>query len=87
MTVKSSSARKITPPGSILNAPPTPPHTDTKPSDHAAKILQTLRVYKSGTISMSPWRSFKLRSQEYDELLDRLKPDEQLGGFVADKVR
>jgi len=43
--------------------------------------------FKQGTISESSWRTFELESQEYDELLDQLKCDEPLGGFVADKVR
>jgi hypothetical protein len=71
-----SLAGKVTPPGSILNAPPTPLHTDTKPSSRVAKILQIFRDCKNGIISESPWRVFELASDEYDELLDCLEREE-----------
>jgi hypothetical protein len=88
MALISSSSRKITPPGIVLNASPTPPPSDTKPSDQVAKILQILRDRQRGIIiSEPPWRIFKLQSEEYDELVDELKRDEPLGGFFEDKIR
>ena len=72
-----------------MKAPLTPPpsDSDTKPSDTVRKILETLREYENGTLSEVPWRIIRLQSQEYEELLDHLKRDELLGGFVDDKVR
>jgi len=80
-------AKKITPPGSIINGPPTPPFTDTKPAARIAKILRVLRDCQNGAPPKSPWIGYKLNSEEYEELLDQLKHDELLGGFVEDKVR
>jgi hypothetical protein len=57
------------------------------PSDMVRKILETLKEYKNGTLLEVLWRIIKLQSQEYEELLDQLKRDELLGGFVDDKVR
>ena len=90
--MKRSQVRKVTPPEKILKAPRTPPPSGMKPldtnlSDTVRKILETLKEYKNGTLSEAPWRIIKLQSQEYEELLDQLKRDELLGGFVDDKVR
>jgi hypothetical protein len=84
--------RIVTPPEKILKAPLTPPPSgtmpsDTKPSDTVKKILEALKEYKNGALSVVPWRIIKLQSQEYEELLDQLKRDEPLRGFVEDKVR
>ncbi|CZR64903.1 uncharacterized protein PAC_14803 [Phialocephala subalpina] len=82
-----ASIKKITPPGSIINGPPTPPLTDTKPAARVARILRAFRDCQNGAPPRSPWTACKLSSEEYEELLDQLKHDELLGGFVADKVR
>jgi hypothetical protein len=82
-----ASIKVITPPGSIINGPPTPPLTDTKPAARVARILRAFRDCQNGTPPRSPWTVCQLSSEEYEELLDRLKHDERLGGFVADKVR
>jgi hypothetical protein len=81
------SIKKITPPGSIINGPPTPPLTDTKPIARVARILRVFRDCQNGALPRSPWTACKLNSEEYEELLDQLKHDELLEGFVADKVR
>ena len=71
--MKCLQARKVIPPEKL--------------SDTVRKILETLKEYKNGTLSEVYWRIIKLQSQEYEELLDQLKRDEPLGGFVDDKVR
>ncbi|KAG0653111.1 hypothetical protein D0Z07_9397 [Hyphodiscus hymeniophilus] len=79
--------KKITPPGSIVNGPPTPPLTDTKPAARIASILRVFRDCQNGAPPRSLRTSYKLNSSEYEDLLHQLKHDELLGGFVADKVR
>ncbi len=86
MTLQAS-IKKITPPGSITYSPPTLPLTGTKPATNATRILQVFRDCQKGTPPRSPWTAYKLNSEEYEELLDQLKHDELLGGFVEDKVR
>ncbi len=82
-----ASIKKITSPGSIINGQPTPPLTDTKPAARVARILRAFRDYQEGAPPMTPWTVYKLSSEEYDGLLDRLQHDELLRGFVADKIR
>jgi hypothetical protein len=81
-----ASIKKSTLPESIINSPPTP-LTDTKPAPRVARILQAFRDCQNGAPLMSPWTVCKLSSEEHEELLDLLKRDEVLRGFVADKVR
>ncbi|TKA61444.1 hypothetical protein B0A49_11799 [Cryomyces minteri] len=80
--------RKITPPDSFITAPLTPPLTGKKPSEAVVKIHKLLRYRQSGgRVSETPWRTFKLQPDEYDELLCLFKNDESLWGFVENKVR
>ena len=82
------SFKQITPPGSIVNGPPTPPLTaDTKISGHIAAILRVFEGCKNGYPPSVPWTVYKLNSEEYEDLQRRLKDDRELWGYVNDRVR
>jgi hypothetical protein len=38
-------------------------------------------------VAEAPWQSFQLRNTEFDELQRWIKQDEDLWGYVEDKVR
>lgn len=83
-----TASKKFTPPGSFIEAPLTPPLTNTKPSKRVAKILGVLRHRESGRdVSQNPWFALRLQPSEYDELLGLLKNDEPLWVFTETKVR
>lgn len=83
-----ASFKKITPPESIVNGPPTPPlTTDAKFSRHVATILRVFKGCKNGYPPSGPWTVYKLNSGEYEGLQRRLKDDVELWEYVNDKVR
>lgn len=77
-----------TPPGSIVNGPPTPPLTaDAKFSGRVAAILRVFKGCKNGYPPSVPWTVYKLNSGEYEDLQRQLKDDLELWGYVDDRVR
>jgi hypothetical protein len=65
----------------------TPLKTDPKPTKVVLKILDIIRQCKDGRyISESPWDTYKLRREEYSDLI-RLVKKESLSGFFEDKFR
>ncbi|CZT48682.1 uncharacterized protein RSE6_09421 [Rhynchosporium secalis] len=79
---------QITPPGSIVSDPPTPPlTTDAKISGRVAAILRVFEGCKNGYPPSEPWTEYKLSSEEHEDLQRRLEDDVELWGYVHDKVR
>jgi hypothetical protein len=82
------SFKQTTPPGSIVNGPPTPPLTaDAKFSGRVAAILRVFKDYKNDYPPLVPWTIYKLNSGEYEDLQRRLKDDVKFWGYVNNKVR
>jgi len=79
---------KITPPGSFIQTPLTPPPTDSKPTKLVLKVLNILQQCKDGRqVSESQWHTYKLRLEEYGELIRLVKKEESLSTFVENKFR
>jgi hypothetical protein len=79
-----------TPPESFVNGPPTPPLTDSKPSNRIEQVLHIIRRRKAGRVDAwfdQPWYSIRLQAGEYEEIQRLLEADEDLWGFYEDKVR
>ena len=79
---------RITPPGSLVASPLTPPPTDSKPTKLVRKILDILRQCKDGRYtSESPWRTYRIQRKEYDDLIGLVKKERSLWAFIEDKFR
>jgi len=79
---------KVTPPGSFITAPLTPPPTDSIPTKLVLKILRIIQQCKRGRpVSESEWHTFKLQPREYDDLLTLLENEESLRTFVETRLR
>jgi hypothetical protein len=79
---------KITPPSSFIQNPLTPPPTDSKPTKLVLKLLNILQQCKDGRqVPESQWHTYKLRLEEYDELIRLVKKEESLSTFVENKFR
>ncbi|KAH8648714.1 hypothetical protein BGZ60DRAFT_534855 [Tricladium varicosporioides] len=79
---------RITPPASYITTPLTPPPTDSKPTKLALKVLDTLQQYRDGRqISKSQWHTYKIRHEEYSNLIGLIKKEESLSTFVENKFR
>jgi hypothetical protein len=52
------------------------------------RILKALKLRKAGVpVAEVPWQAYQLQNSEFDELQRWLKQDEDLWGYVEDKVR
>jgi hypothetical protein len=52
------------------------------------KILDIIRQYRDGRpTSESPWDTYKLRREEYSDLIRLVKKEESLSGYFEDKFR
>lgn len=69
----------------INNLPP--PLTNIEPTIQVVKILQVFEDIQNGAGPESSWIVYKLSIEEYNELLDQLKQNQPLAGFVEDKVK
>lgn len=84
---------KITPPTSFTGKPPTPDSLpkDRRPikrSPEARAILQHFKDIQRGVDKeRNPWQIFPLNPEDYEELLRLIEEDEQLEGYVEDKLR
>ena len=79
---------KITPPGSFIAPPLTPPPTDSKPTKLVLMVLDALRQCRDGRqISESQWHIYKIQPEEYDGLIELVKKEESLWTFVENKLR
>ena len=78
----------ITLPSSSISTPLTPLLSDSVPTEQVQSILDILRRCKDGRYtSRSPWQTFKIRHEEYNNLISLVKEDESLWGFIEDKFR
>ena len=80
-------AAGITPPGSVLEPPLTPPPTEEKPLSRSAQsVVNLLRLHQAGH-RPQPWWEHRLRPDQYTQVLRVLDSDESLRNYVEDKVR
>ncbi|CAG7921676.1 unnamed protein product [Penicillium olsonii] len=80
-------ASGITPSGNFLEAPPTPPPTGHKPlSRIAQRVVTYFRRHRANHRPSSWWES-RLKPDGYLEVLGVLDADENLRGYVEDKIR
>jgi hypothetical protein len=79
---------KITPPGSFITSPLTPPPTDSKPTKLVLKVLDVLRQCRDGRqISESQWHTYKIQREEYNDLIGLVKKEGSLWTFIENKFR
>jgi hypothetical protein len=77
-----------TPPESFTSAPLTPPPTDEKTTSLVFGIVAEIRSRKGGRTSfIKPWTGYTLDTKEYQNLLQLLRSEESLWGFVRQKLR
>ncbi|KAJ5551683.1 hypothetical protein N7535_000373 [Penicillium sp. DV-2018c] len=77
----------ITPTGSFVNTPPTPPPSETKKlSTSAQNVLNCFKLHREGQRPESWWQH-RLTPDQYTEVLRVLDGDEALRGYVEDKIR
>jgi hypothetical protein len=79
---------KITPPSSFIRPPLTPPSTDEKPFVQAPRVIALFHEIRAGKHNdRRPWTEFLLVPGEFDKVQRLLDRDEELLGFVEDKIR
>ena len=79
---------QITHPSSFTAHPLTPPPTDEKPFAQAHRVIALFKEIRAGKhTKRDPWTEFQLSAEEYDEIEGRLRRDEELSGYVNDKIR
>ena len=79
--------KKITPTGSFVNTPPTPPPSEEKKlSTSAQSVLNCFKLHREGR-RLQSWRQHPLTPDQYTEVLRALDGDEPLRGYVEDKIR
>lgn len=64
------------------------PLTDKKHSAVALRVIELFRQIGAGfPPDLGPWIEFQLEQGQYDEIERTLQEDEDLWGFVQDKIR
>jgi len=59
-----------------------------RPPPRIQRILKFLKLRKAGVpVAEVPWQTYQLKNSEFDELQRWLRKDEELWGYVEDKVR
>ncbi|KAJ5943794.1 hypothetical protein N7516_003962 [Penicillium verrucosum] len=87
MSPESDHMKKITPTGSFVNTPPTPPPSEEKNlSSSAQSVLNCFTLHREG-LRLQSWRQHRLTPDQYTEVLHTLDGDESLRGYVEDKIR
>jgi hypothetical protein len=77
-----------TPPSSFATHPLTPPPTDEKPFAQAPRVIALFKEIQAGRhVKREPWTEFQLLAGEYNEIERELERDEDLLGYVKDKIR
>ncbi|KAK2626428.1 hypothetical protein QTJ16_004690 [Diplocarpon rosae] len=89
-----------TPPDSFTTGPPTQALADEKergkPSVAVLQVLDAIRCRRrrnrsslsnSQDYNFAPWQAFQLDAEEYRDLLFQLQGDQELAGYMEDKVR
>ncbi|KAJ6033758.1 hypothetical protein N7444_011529 [Penicillium canescens] len=78
-------AAGITPPGSVLEPPLTPPPTAEKPLSRSAQsVVNCLRLHRANHRPRSWWEG-RLRPDDYTQVLRALDADKSLRDYVEDK--
>lgn len=78
----------ITPLSSFIYSPLTPPPIDEKTFIQAPRVIKLFKERAAGrSIGHQPWTKFQLAPGEYEEILRQLSRDEELYGYVQDKIR
>lgn len=73
-----------TPPGSLTEAPLTPPPSEQKSGTSEQQIIQEIEGRETGRgFSTNPWLRYRLSQAAYKRLEKRFQRD----GFVQDKLR
>ncbi|EKV12111.1 hypothetical protein PDIG_46470 [Penicillium digitatum PHI26] len=80
-------AAGITPPGSFLDPPLTPPPTVQKPLSRSAQsVVNHFRLHRASHRPRFWWEG-RLKPDDYTQILRVLDADESLRNYVEDKVR
>lgn len=80
-------AAGITPPGSFLEPPLTPPPTVQKPLSRSAQsVINHFRLHRASHRPRFWWEG-RLKPDDYTQILCVLDADESLRNYVEDKVR
>ena len=79
-------ADQITPLGSFVSSPLTPPPTDVKAAFNIHSILNGFRSHYRES-RPTPWRVYPLKHEKYKDLLQILKSDTDLDSHIKCKVR
>jgi hypothetical protein len=75
-------------PSRVTDRPLAPPPIDKRPFAEALRVIELFRQIEAGRdIKQGPWIEFRLAHGEYDEIERMLKQDDDLWGFVDDKIR
>ncbi|KAH0550998.1 hypothetical protein GP486_007640 [Trichoglossum hirsutum] len=75
-----------TPPEQLISLALSPPTSAEKPSAIVLVVLRLFRAHREGNLD-ALWSRAQLPWEHYIELQNRLKEDEELWGYVEDKVR
>ncbi|CAE7205668.1 FabG [Pyrenophora teres f. teres] len=80
--------QRITPLFSFMGPLLTPPHTNERPFTQAPRVIALFQEIRAGQhFDCQPWIEFLLVPGEVDEVQRLLERDEDLLGFVEDKIR
>ncbi|KAF3006198.1 hypothetical protein E8E15_001556 [Penicillium rubens] len=80
-------AARITPPGSVLEPPLTPPYTAEKSLSRSAQsVVNYFRLHRASHRRTFWWEA-RLKPDDYTQVLRALDADESLRNYVEDKVR
>lgn len=80
--------RHVTPPSRSGDQPLTPPLTDKKAFTQAPRVIALFRPIQAGRdTGGEPWKEFQLVPGEYDQIERTLQQDDELSGYVNNKIR
>lgn len=78
----------VNPPSCFSDCLWTLPPTDEKRFFRARRVLQLFTDIRAGKqVARDPWTEFQLAEGKYDEIVYLLSQDEELLGFIQDKIR
>src|SRR5438046_700982 len=73
---------------SLPSPPPSTERVSTRgPSAPVLQALDLFRAHRNGCALVSEWTRLILAPAEFDELLERVAQDQDLKGYVEDKIR
>lgn len=87
MDTQSTPPKRDTPPDSFTNQPLTPSPADAR-SDSVSRIIKEVRNRQQGrSWTDITWANYTLDPEGYEDLLHRFQSDEDLWGYVDDKLQ